>query len=76
MSMIYCQLFRPGLLPRSILGQHVSACRGSVRMLAAHLPPRLVIPEEHIEENFLKGSGPGGQKIVGINQASLPDPSG
>jgi protein subunit release factor B len=28
------------------------------------LPARLVIPETDIEENFLKGSGPGGQKIV------------
>ncbi|KAF2810582.1 uncharacterized protein BDZ99DRAFT_347894, partial [Mytilinidion resinicola] len=27
------------------------------------LPPRLVIPENDIIENFLKGSGPGGQKI-------------
>ncbi|KAL2039174.1 hypothetical protein N7G274_008223 [Stereocaulon virgatum] len=29
----------------------------------AQLPPRLVIREEDIEEAFLKGSGPGGQKI-------------
>ena len=27
------------------------------------LPPRRVIPENEIEESFLKGSGPGGQKI-------------
>lgn len=27
------------------------------------LPPRRVIPESEIIENFLKGSGPGGQKI-------------
>ena len=31
---------------------------------AAQLPPRMVIKEEDIEEAFLKGSGPGGQKIV------------
>jgi protein subunit release factor B len=27
------------------------------------LPPRMVIPETDLEESFLKGSGPGGQKI-------------
>ncbi|KAJ4316839.1 hypothetical protein N0V94_005252 [Neodidymelliopsis sp. IMI 364377] len=27
------------------------------------LPPRRIIPESEIIENFLKGSGPGGQKI-------------
>jgi protein subunit release factor B len=27
------------------------------------LPPRLVIPESDLDESFLKGSGPGGQKI-------------
>lgn len=32
-------------------------------MQAKQLPPRRVIPDEEIEENFLKGSGPGGQKI-------------
>lgn len=31
--------------------------------LAKPLPPRLVIPESDVEESFLKGSGPGGQKI-------------
>jgi protein subunit release factor B len=30
---------------------------------AKPLPPRLTIPETHLIENFLKGSGPGGQKI-------------
>ena len=32
---------------------------------AANLPPRMVINEEDLEEKYLKGSGPGGQKIVG-----------
>ncbi|KAL8791471.1 MAG: hypothetical protein Q9213_000088 [Squamulea squamosa] len=45
------------------LGHRVAAafkrCGGSV----TQLPPRIVIPEDDIEENFLKGSGPGGQKI-------------
>jgi hypothetical protein len=31
---------------------------------AAHLPPRPVIKEADLEEAFLRGSGPGGQKIV------------
>lgn len=31
---------------------------------AAKMPPRLLLKEEDIEEAFLKGSGPGGQKIV------------
>lgn len=31
--------------------------------LPSQLPPRLVIPDSDLEENFLKGSGPGGQKI-------------
>ena len=33
------------------------------------LPPRKVIPEEELEESFLKGSGPGGQKINKTNSA-------
>lgn len=31
------------------------------------LPPRITIKDEDIEENFLKGSGPGGQKIVELS---------
>lgn len=31
--------------------------------VAQHLPPRLKIPETDLHETFLKGSGPGGQKI-------------
>lgn len=30
----------------------------------AQLPPRIIVNEKDIEEAFLKGSGPGGQKIV------------
>ncbi|KAF1967374.1 hypothetical protein BU23DRAFT_387194, partial [Bimuria novae-zelandiae CBS 107.79] len=30
---------------------------------AKPLPPRRIIPDSELEENFLKGSGPGGQKI-------------
>lgn len=32
-------------------------------LLSKQLPPRRVIPESEIIENFLKGTGPGGQKI-------------
>ncbi|KAL8674358.1 MAG: hypothetical protein Q9168_001218 [Polycauliona sp. 1 TL-2023] len=37
--------------------------RIGLRGLAAQLPPRIVISEHEIQESFLKGSGPGGQKI-------------
>jgi protein subunit release factor B len=37
-----------------------STCRG---LREKALPPRIVIPETDLEESFLKGSGPGGQKI-------------
>ncbi|KAF1961177.1 hypothetical protein CC80DRAFT_488524 [Byssothecium circinans] len=35
----------------------------STPSFAKPLPPRRVIPDSEITENFLKGSGPGGQKI-------------
>ncbi|KAF2736804.1 hypothetical protein EJ04DRAFT_575026 [Polyplosphaeria fusca] len=34
-----------------------------VRLANLNLPPRRTILDSEIEENFLKGSGPGGQKI-------------
>ncbi|KAL8678189.1 MAG: hypothetical protein Q9186_005443 [Xanthomendoza sp. 1 TL-2023] len=52
---------------RSVLitsvARQITAGSGSIRRLAAQLPPRIVIKEDDIEESFLKGSGPGGQKI-------------
>lgn len=33
-------------------------------LAAKAYPPRLVIPESDLTESFLKGTGPGGQKIV------------
>jgi len=33
------------------------------------LPPRIKIDEGEIVENFLKGSGPGGQKIVSLQNS-------
>ncbi|KAL8924271.1 MAG: hypothetical protein Q9172_002744 [Xanthocarpia lactea] len=44
-------------------GRHVTAIGIGIRRLAAQFPPRIVISEDDIEESFLKGSGPGGQKI-------------
>ncbi|KAL9004115.1 MAG: hypothetical protein Q9188_003059 [Gyalolechia gomerana] len=51
------------LLTAVATGFHGPIRLGNVRKFAAQLPARLVIPEEEIEESFLKGSGPGGQKI-------------
>ncbi|KAI4282160.1 MAG: hypothetical protein L6R38_003140 [Xanthoria sp. 2 TBL-2021] len=44
-------------------GRHWTPGSIGVRRLAAQLPPRIVISEDDIQESFLKGSGPGGQKI-------------
>lgn len=52
------------LRPRPALHQTLrNAFHSSSVMLSSQLPPRRVIPESEIIENFLKGSGPGGQKI-------------
>jgi peptide chain release factor len=54
------------------------ACRPFTAFLsrrARALPPRMVIPESDIEESFLKGSGPGGQKIVCWIHLSLLRPT-
>ena len=48
----------PSLQPIARRTLHTSAA-----LLSKQLPPRRVIPESEIIENFLKGSGPGGQKI-------------
>ena len=39
------------------------ALHGTSALLEKQMPPSKVIPESDIIENFLKGSGPGGQKI-------------
>ena len=41
---------------RKLSTSHVTA--------ATQLPRRMIVDEKDIEEAFLKGSGPGGQKIV------------
>lgn len=51
----------------SFLPWHQSLSRLSIssssRLHDKPLPPRMVIPESDITESFLKGTGPGGQKI-------------
>ena len=42
---------------------------------AWQMPPRPKLPEDELEEVYLKGSGPGGQKIVRLPlQLSTPPP--
>lgn len=48
--------------PRAI-ARPLQTCRV---LQAKNLPPRPKVDEAEITENFLKGSGPGGQKIVSI----------
>ncbi|KAL8882026.1 MAG: hypothetical protein Q9192_007666 [Flavoplaca navasiana] len=51
-------------LPRILNAiRHRAIDRTGLRGLAAQLPPRIVVSEDDIQESFLKGSGPGGQKI-------------
>lgn len=49
--------FAPFTLP------HHPILRSYATIRLDRLPPRRIIPEGEIEESFLKGSGPGGQKI-------------
>lgn len=53
-------LLRPRIAPQHTL-RH--ALHSSAVLFAKQMPPRRIIPESEIIENFLKGSGPGGQKI-------------
>jgi len=48
--------------PLHIVARRSLICSNAVA--AAHFSPRTVVKETDIEEAFLKGSGPGGQKIV------------
>lgn len=73
--MLFSRTLKSTLLAATAIGHHGSVCLGRLRTFAAQLPPRLVVPEEEIEESFLKGSGPGGQKIVRFptsNHQDLP----
>ena len=56
------------LRPHSLQSIARRTLHTSVALLSKQLPPRRVIPESEIIENFLKGSGPGGQKM---NKTSL-----
>lgn len=70
-AMFFCHIYRPGLRATILAGWSASCVQGSRRRLAAQLPPRLVISEDDIEESFLKGSGPGGQKIVCLDASVI-----
>lgn len=70
--MLFCQIFRSGLRATTRAGWYAPCLPGSRRRLAAQLPPRLAISEDDIEESFLKGSGPGGQKIVRLYESAYP----
>ncbi|KAF2491891.1 hypothetical protein BU16DRAFT_585062 [Lophium mytilinum] len=59
------KLLRPLLRPQTL---RLSKCllrpfSTTLPLPSKPLPPRLLIPENDMIENFLKGSGPGGQKI-------------
>lgn len=55
---------RSPALAIKILRPFSARCFSGALSYAKQLPPRPVIEEADIEESFLKGSGPGGQKIV------------
>ncbi|KAJ4378685.1 hypothetical protein N0V86_005556 [Didymella sp. IMI 355093] len=55
--------FTTALRPRNAQHALRHALHSSAVLLAKQMPPRRIIPESEIIENFLKGSGPGGQKI-------------
>ena len=64
MAMPFLAPFTPLLRPRATLQPVLRhALHSSAAHLAKAMPPRRIIPETDIIENFLKGSGPGGQKI-------------
>jgi protein subunit release factor B len=57
------QVIFPRLVRHAILMPNFRAFSTCSGLCEKALPPRLVIPETDLEESFLKGSGPGGQKI-------------
>jgi hypothetical protein len=55
------------MLGRLLFPNLLQRCLSSTRsLLVKKMPPRLVIPESDMTEVFVKGSGPGGQKIVSV----------
>jgi peptide chain release factor len=66
------QACRTWRLPRPQSQWQTRAFTATGAELAKQLPPRRVIPDSELEEYFLKGSGPGGQKIVRPISSSLP----
>ncbi|KAK7432779.1 hypothetical protein QQZ08_000640 [Neonectria magnoliae] len=67
--LLRCMLPRPNLLPIAI-SVSIRTITTSPDVLAKALPPRpKPPPESEIEEAYVKGSGPGGQKINKTNSA-------
>jgi protein subunit release factor B len=64
MAMPFCASIAALMRPRPAV-HHIlrRALHSTPALLEKQMPPRKVIPESDIIENFLKGSGPGGQKI-------------
>ncbi|KAF2463625.1 uncharacterized protein BDR25DRAFT_307657 [Lindgomyces ingoldianus] len=63
-SLLRLPFLRPtcfSILPNGIL--HARPFTSTGLSQTKQLPPRRVILDSEVEENFLKGSGPGGQKI-------------
>ena len=59
--------FRPSVSAAHSALRHLRSFRWlstSVALAAKRMPPRPTVNEADLEEAFLKGSGPGGQKIV------------
>ncbi|KAF9701495.1 hypothetical protein EKO04_000375 [Ascochyta lentis] len=63
MAMPFLPRINALLRPRSTHHTVHHALHSSAILCSKTLPPRRIIPESEIIENFLKGSGPGGQKI-------------
>ena len=59
------RLLRRGgqIVARAVHNESLRTFSTKCALLEKPLPPRIVIPETDITESFLKGSGPGGQKI-------------
>ncbi len=63
-AMFYSTCCKAVMATRSVLAFSRRRFTSSPPAAAAQLPSRSVINEDDLEEAFLKGSGPGGQKIV------------
>jgi hypothetical protein len=60
-------------LSRTVRRSALRPFHAAAPLAAKPLPPRLAIPESDLGESFLKGTGPGGQKIVGAANTPAAD---